>query len=201
MRFVFSLGACALLLAAVPVTAQDKAQGGRRLLDAAVSLDGRRLGRVSDVALTDSGSVRELIVRTADGLVAVPYSSVRYDHGERAYVVARGTTLRPVRAVQEPAPGTDRFARAGRLVREAPPEPAARIERTPAPRAVPDAVSQRLQDFARAARTYAEPTGSVSMTRNIDRLPARSAVISNETTASELYGWRSPYRRIPPPLP
>ena len=204
MRLAFSLGACALLLAAVPATGQEP----RRLIDAAVVVDGRRLGRVSDVGLSDSGAVRELTVRTPDGLVVVPYSSVRYDRIKDAYVVAAGTIIRrpadrerdTVPPRDRPVPPRDRFARAARLVREEPPA-VARIERVPPPPAVRDAVSDRLQDFARAASIYREPVDSVSMTRNIDRLPARSAIISNETTASEVYGWRSPYRRLPPPLP
>src|SRR5262249_21271798 len=159
-----------LLLAVLPVLGQDVPRSGRRLIDAAVTLDGRPLGRISDVVLTDSGSVGDLIVRTPDGLVVVSFSSVRYNSDQRAYVVAAGTTPRPLRTARrraaEPAP--DRFARAGRLVREEPPP--ARLERTPVPEARPrDGVSVGLQDLARYARIYSEPTGSVSMTRNVDR--------------------------------
>jgi len=203
MRLKISLSACALLLAALPVLGQETPKDERRLIDAPVTLEGRSLGRVSDVTLGQSGSVTELIVRTPDGLVVVPYSSVSYDSRDRSYVVASGTTPRAYsttpKVEERPAPVTDRFAKSGgRLVREEEPTPPARLER-PAPRETRDSVSTRWQDMASYARLYGEPTGSVSSTRNIDRLPSSSPVLPNYTTASEMYGWRTPYYRLPPP--
>ena len=216
MKLAFSLGACALLLAAGTAMGQDRSRSVRELMDADLTLDGRTLGRVSDVTLTDKGAIRDLVVRTDSGLVTVPYFAVRYDDRERGYVVASGIKPRPygearrapardVAPAREaaparepaPAPRTDRFSGGGaRLVRDE--EPPARIERTPR---TYEFSSPGLREMARAARLYSEPTGSLSMTRNVDRLPRRSATISNETLPSELYGWRAPYFRQTQPAP
>jgi hypothetical protein len=215
MRFPFAFGTCALLLTALPAVGQDRptrdpystAPRAGSLIGSTVTRDGRQLGRVSDVILTENGAVRDLIIRTADGTVSVPFTEARYDNGERTYVVSTGFIPRRVSETRSlarqdtPSPG-DRWSRGGRLVRTEP-TPVARIERVPeiivTRPAAPDAVSSRLQDFAWAARTYGEPTGSVSLTRNIDRLPARSAAFDNYTLPGEVYGFRSPYRMIPPP--
>jgi len=220
MRFPFAFGTCVLLLAALPAAAQDRpardpysapARTGSGVIGATVTLDGRTLGRVNDVALTDTGAVRDLIVRTADGSVIVPFSEVRYDSGARAYLVTTGfkpqvVTEAPKLPARDTTSPGDRWSRGARLIRTEP-VPAAKIVREPerapavlvvAPR--PDAVSTRLQDFARAARIYGEPTASVSMTRNIDRLPARSATFDGYTLPGEAYGFRSPYRRILAPM-
>jgi hypothetical protein len=201
MKFAFSLGACALLLMAGTATAQDRtSRSVRGLMDADLTQDGRTLGRVSDVTLTDGGAVRDLIVSTGNGQVAVPYSAVRYDDRARGYVVATGIKPRPHgearAAAREPAPTSDRYSRGARLERDE--EPPARIERTPRTH---EYSSARLASLAWAAQTYSEPTGSVSMTRNVDRLPPRSATVSNETLASEHYGWRKPYYRQTQPAP
>jgi hypothetical protein len=203
MKFAFSLAACALL-ASGTATAQDRsARSLRDLMDADLTLNGRHLGRVSDVTFTDKGAIRDLIVRTDGGLVAVPYAAVRYDDRERGYVVAPGIRPRPYRAEARepaPAPARDRFSRGGRLVREEP--PTARIERTieRTPRPY-EFSSPQLADMAYAARVYSTPSFSLSMTGNVDRLPARSATISNVTLPSELYGWRAPYFRQTQPAP
>ena len=216
MRLPFTFGICALLLTALPAVGQDRptrdpytepARTSISVIGAAVKLDGRHLGRVSDVTLTTSGAVQDLIVRTADGPVIVPFSEVRYSSGDRAYLVTAGFKPRPVEARplatrETPSPG-DRWSRGGRLIRTEP-IPPARIERVPATvvvrPAVPDPVSSRLKDFASAARIYNEPAGSVSLTRNIDRLPPRSATFDNYTLPGDAYGFRTPWRRIPPPM-
>lgn len=200
MKFAFSLAAGALLLMAGSATAQDRSSRGvRDLIDTYVNLDGRSLGRVTDVTLSDRGSAQDVIIRTRDGLVAVPYSAVRYDDRERAYLIASGIKPRPIaetKRTQTLATREDRYSRGGgRLERDE--TPPATIERRPA---TYQFESPRLASLARAARLYSEPTGSVSMTRNIDRLPARSYTYSNETLAGDVYGYRSPERILPPPI-
>jgi hypothetical protein len=211
MRFAFPLGACVLLLSALPAVGQEtiaretRAAAPRRmsdLLDATVILNGRRLGYVSDMTLTDAGAVRDLIVRTSNGPVVVPFSAIRYDSSERAYAVSGGITPRPLGEAgssvnRRPDPQTDRWSRGGRLVRNDTPPPA-RIERVPAP-VVREAPRTARLDFAEAARTYSQPAFSVSMTGNIDRLPARAPAFDGYTLPSEMYGWRSGLR-LPPPM-
>jgi hypothetical protein len=221
MKFTFSLGACALLLAALPAMGQETARpigrdpAPRRataLLNVAITQDGRPLGRVSDMTFGNTGAVQDLIVRTTSGLVVVPYSALRYDSRQRSYTIAARVTPRPLNEVREPVvveptpvPTRDPFPRIGRLVRTEPPPPpppVATLERVPAPVYTPpawDAASVRRTDFAAAARMYSEPVGGVSLTRNIDRLPRRSAAFDNYTLPSEAAGRRSGFRLPPPP--
>lgn len=211
MRLVFSLGICGLLLAGFPALAQDgtprqaKASAPRRasdLLDASVMQNGRVLGRITDLMLSDSGRVQHLIVRTDRGLVLLPFTSVRYDSDERAYALAAGVTPRPLSQASNldepvrPSPG-DRFARAGRLVRTETPAPA-RLEREPA-LIIREPVVDDRPGYAMASLIYSEPSFSVSVTRNIDRLPRRHiTAYDNYTMPSEADGRRS-FLRLPPP--
>jgi len=202
MKVAYSLGAAMLLLATTQVMGQDRSRSVRELMDADLTLDGRTLGRVSDVTFSDEGTVRDLIVRTDNGLVTVPYYAVRYDRRERGYVITSGIEPRPYgearRPARRPAPTSDRYSRGGgRLIRDEEP-PRATIER--APRTY-EYSSPGLSGMAEAARTYSTPSFSVSMTGNVDRLPARSATISNETLPSEMYNWRRPYYRQTQPAP
>jgi sporulation protein YlmC with PRC-barrel domain len=209
MRLAFFLGTWVLLLTAMPALGQDtnRRQSGsepRRasdLLDATVTQSGRILGRVRDVTLNDSGRVQDLIVRTDRGLVVVPFSAATYNRDEGAYAIAARITPRPIGEARnaddqrQVSPG-ERFARAGRLVRNGSPPPA-RLEREPELRTE---VSPEFRDgFVEAARIYSEPSFSVSVTRNIDRLPRRSVYqYDNYTLPSEAEGKRS-FNKLPPP--
>jgi len=220
MRFAFPIGACALLLAALPAVGQEttardvrntSVRPSSNLLGTAVTLDGRRLGRVSDTIPNEAGDTRDLIIRTADGLVIVPYADVRYDLRTRDLVIRTGVTPRRytvVRSLADEPPPSDRFQRGARLSRVETTEPS-RIERVIPPSPAPmtwgrDSVSRGLRDLARAASVYSEPFMSVSLTRNIDRLPRRSPRYDSYTLWGEATGRRIYDRKLnppPPPLP
>jgi sporulation protein YlmC with PRC-barrel domain len=204
MRFTLSLAGVVVM--ALPLLAQEVARPVARdttvrhtggLIGASVTRDGRTLGRVSDIQLTDAGAISTLMVRTANGVVEVPYSTVRYDRSTRTFAVAAPKAeIRP-----DTDPAAVRFSdRAGRLVRTEEPVPAARIERVPPVVVVPtDPAATQRMDMAVAARIYSVPIGSVSLTGNINRLPSRSPAYDNYTIWSEASGRRSPWRVPGPP--